>query len=58
MKKLNLKFNQKLQKHGLEPIDLEKAHPEELIQRAKDQEEVFGILSRMQIDESLRVVRD
>ncbi|TNV78123.1 hypothetical protein FGO68_gene5422 [Halteria grandinella] len=58
VKKLNLKFNQKRQQHGLEPIDLEKAHPEELLQRAKDQEELFGILSKMQLDESLQIVRD
>jgi len=36
VKKLNLKFNQKRQKHGLEPINLEEVCPEDLEMRMKD----------------------
>lgn len=53
VKKLNMKVNQKRQKHGLDPIDLEEVCSEDLQKRLADQEELFNYLVKMPLDESL-----
>lgn len=57
VKQLNLKFNKKRVKHGLQPIDLSEVCAEDLEKRKKDQEELFNYLIKVPIDETLQSIK-